>query len=409
MCPGPFDNGQDIVQDRLVDPNLFGLLLKFKDFLAGENGRGVRIRIGRAAAQDFALVGRVRVADTEAHQEPVELRLRERIRTVVFKRILRGEHHERPAQRICPAVDGDLSLIHRLQQRRLGFRGGAVDLVGEEKIREDGAGLEFEFVGVGVEDADAGHVRRKHVGGELEAVEATVDGAREGVGKCRFADAGNIFNQQVATRQKAGQAKANDFGFPAERRLQAGGEGLQAGSHCYSGRCFALCHFSYDNNEMPESPDGLRWLRRAITLATENVTSGRGGPFGAVITKGGEVVAEGVNLVTVSCDPTAHAEVTAIRHAAAALGRFDLSGCEIHTSCEPCPMCLGAILWARLDRVWYAASHREAAAAGFDDSLFYEQMVLAPEERIIPMRRGLAEEANGPFTAWARFSAKVRY
>ena len=156
---------------------------------------------------------------------------------------------------------------------------------------------------------------------------------------------------------------------------------------------------------MTDSP----WLRRAIAIATENVTSGTGGPFGAVITRGGELVAEGANLVTANCDPTAHAEVTAIRHAAAALNTHDLSGCEIHTSCEPCPMCLGAILWARLDRVWYAATQQQAAAAGFDDSLFYRQFTLPPDQRIIPFTHALDESANEPFLAWQQFSAKVLY
>ena len=160
---------------------------------------------------------------------------------------------------------------------------------------------------------------------------------------------------------------------------------------------------------MPTSPDPAHWLRRAIALAVENVNSGRGGPFGAVVTRGGELVAEGVNLVTASHDPTAHAEVTAIRRAAAALQSHDLSGCEIYTSCEPCPMCLGAILWARLDRVWFAADQQQAARAGFDDSLFYRQMCLPHADRIVPMSRACPEHANDPFDAWAAFSAKVRY
>lgn len=152
-----------------------------------------------------------------------------------------------------------------------------------------------------------------------------------------------------------------------------------------------------------------RWLEQAVELAVKNAASGRGGPFGAVIVCGDELVAEGTNLVTASCDPTAHAEVTAIRQAAEKLGRFELSGCEMYASCEPCPMCLGAILWARLDRVWYAATQAEAAAAGFDDSEFYRQVGLAPAERAMPMRRGLAERANAPFAAWAAFANKVSY
>jgi tRNA(Arg) A34 adenosine deaminase TadA len=160
---------------------------------------------------------------------------------------------------------------------------------------------------------------------------------------------------------------------------------------------------------MPSVPDPAPWLRRAIALATENATSGAGGPFGAVITRNGEPIAEGVNAVTATCDPTAHAEIVAIRRAGSALRDYDLSGCEIHTSCEPCPMCLGAILWARLDRVWYAATHRQASEAGFDDSLFYQQMTLPPDRRIIPMTRALHEASTEPFLAWRSFSAKVQY
>lgn len=159
---------------------------------------------------------------------------------------------------------------------------------------------------------------------------------------------------------------------------------------------------------MPDSPDTARWLHRAITLAVENVQNG-GGPFAAVIARGGELLADGVNSVTTTCDPTAHAEVTAIRRAAAKLQTHDLSGYEIFSSCEPCPMCLGAILWARLDRVWYAATRQQAAAAGFDDERFYAEIALAPERRTIPMRTGLTEAANDPFDAWLQFSAKVPY
>ena len=151
------------------------------------------------------------------------------------------------------------------------------------------------------------------------------------------------------------------------------------------------------------------WLSHAIAIATNNVTSGKGGPFGAVITRGGHLLAEGVNLVTSTCDPTAHAEVNAIRHAGAVLKTHDLSGCDIYTSCEPCPMCLGAILWARLDHVWYAATQQQAAAAGFDDSLFYRQLSLSPNQRIIPVAHEIIDSANEPFLAWQQFSAKVPY
>jgi len=160
---------------------------------------------------------------------------------------------------------------------------------------------------------------------------------------------------------------------------------------------------------MSVTPDTDAWLRRAVSLAVENVESGAGGPFGAVIVRKGELVAEGVNLVTTQCDPTAHAEVSAIRAAGAALRTHTLAGCEIYTSCEPCPMCLGAILWARLDRIYYAATQDQAAAAGFDDSLFYEQIGRAAGERIVPMVRGLPERADDPFRAWAAYASRVRY
>lgn len=160
---------------------------------------------------------------------------------------------------------------------------------------------------------------------------------------------------------------------------------------------------------MEEAQDHERWLRRAIDIAAANAAEGAGGPFGSVITRNGERVAEGVNQVTASADPTAHAEVVAIRLAAKVLGTHDLSGCDLYTSCEPCPMCLGAILWARIDRVWYAASKTQAASAGFDDALFYREIALAPAERELPMRRALAGESEAPFDAWRRFSAKVPY
>ncbi|HEU0122784.1 MAG TPA: nucleoside deaminase [Bryobacteraceae bacterium] len=159
---------------------------------------------------------------------------------------------------------------------------------------------------------------------------------------------------------------------------------------------------------MKDNQEVSRWLRHAIAIAVENVTKG-GGPFGAVIVRNGELVAEGVNLVTLTHDATAHAEVTAIRQAGMALGTHDLAGCDMYASCEPCPMCLGAILWARMDRIWYAASKEQAAEAGFDDSLFYEQLVLPPEKRIIPTERALEGESAAPFTAWGRFCGKIRY
>lgn len=144
---------------------------------------------------------------------------------------------------------------------------------------------------------------------------------------------------------------------------------------------------------------------RALRLAIENVAAG-GGPFGAVIVGVGGIVAEGVNRVTLDNDPTAHAEIVAIRAACAALGRFDLRGHAIYCSCEPCPMCLGAILWARLDRVVYAATREDAAAAGFDDAVFYRELAGA---RLLPRTRVDTPDALAPFEAWRAFENKRRY
>jgi guanine deaminase len=124
---------------------------------------------------------------------------------------------------------------------------------------------------------------------------------------------------------------------------------------------------------------------------------------------GGRIVAEGYNLVTSSSDPTAHAEIVAIRRACAALGRFDLRGHEVYTSCEPCPMCLAAIYWARLDRVHYANDRADAARIGFDDEALYRELTLPPEARAIPMVRRLPDEARAAFEAWAQDPSRVRY
>jgi guanine deaminase len=151
------------------------------------------------------------------------------------------------------------------------------------------------------------------------------------------------------------------------------------------------------------------FLRRAVELATDNVRLGRGGPFGAVIVRDGAIVAEGVNTVTPSNDPTAHAEVNAIRIACQTLGRFDLRGCMLYASCEPCPMCLGAIYWARLDALYYAATREDAAAAGFDDSLLYEEIPKLDEARRLMTRRLALAEALTPFEAWRRSASKTPY
>ena len=150
------------------------------------------------------------------------------------------------------------------------------------------------------------------------------------------------------------------------------------------------------------------FMREAIKLSLDNIDHD-GGPFGAVIVKDGKIIARGVNRVTASVDPTAHAEVNAIREAARVLGTFDLSGCEIYTSCEPCPMCLGAIYWAHLDKVYYGNTKADAKEIGFDDSFIYDELALPLEKRhlnVVPMMR---DEAIKAFEKWENKSDKIEY
>ncbi len=156
----------------------------------------------------------------------------------------------------------------------------------------------------------------------------------------------------------------------------------------------------------PPNPD---FLRRAIALATENVTSGVGGPFAAVIVRDGKIVGEGANSVTTTNDPTAHAEVNAIRAAAKALGTFKLDGCELYTSCEPCPMCLAAAYWARVDAVYYGASAADAARAGFDDAFLYVELRKDSRDRKLHSTQLLVNEAWASFAAWIASPDKVEY
>ncbi|WP_321480752.1 nucleoside deaminase [uncultured Bacteroides sp.] len=149
-------------------------------------------------------------------------------------------------------------------------------------------------------------------------------------------------------------------------------------------------------------------MRKAIELSKENIENG-GGPFGAVIAKDGKIIATGVNRVTASCDPTAHAEVSAIRSATKQLDTFDLSGYEIYTSCEPCPMCLGAIYWARLDKMYYANNKTDAKNIGFDDSFIYDELELKPSDRKLPSEVLLSNEAIKAFEAWAQKDDKIEY
>jgi tRNA(Arg) A34 adenosine deaminase TadA len=150
-------------------------------------------------------------------------------------------------------------------------------------------------------------------------------------------------------------------------------------------------------------------MARAIQLSIENVRSGRGGPFGSVIVQGGSVIAEGVNEVTLTNDPTAHAEVLAIRQACRKLGVFELKDCELYTSCEPCPMCLGAIYWARLSRVYFGAAAADASKSGFDDSFIYGEMAKALAQRKIPMMPMMREEALAAFQEWQAKPDKTSY
>src|SRR5271170_287812 len=148
-------------------------------------------------------------------------------------------------------------------------------------------------------------------------------------------------------------------------------------------------------------------MTRAIQLSIEGVQSGRGGPFGAVIVQEGKIIAEGSNEVTSTNDPTAHAEVIAIRRACEKLGAFELKDCEIYTSCEPCPMCLGAIYWARLSRIYFACAAADASKVGFDDSLIYRELAAPLTQRKIPMTQMMREEALAGFRAWAERPDKV--
>lgn len=150
-------------------------------------------------------------------------------------------------------------------------------------------------------------------------------------------------------------------------------------------------------------------MARAIELAIENARSGRGGPFGAIVVKDGAILAEGTNRVTSANDPTAHAEIVAIRAACAKLGVFQLNGFDLYASCEPCPMCLGAIYWAHPARVYFAGTAADASRVGFDDSLIYRELPLPPQHRSIPMVQMMREEALEAFRVWEEKPNKIPY
>jgi guanine deaminase len=151
------------------------------------------------------------------------------------------------------------------------------------------------------------------------------------------------------------------------------------------------------------------FMKRAIALALENVRSGNGGPFAALIANEDRVIAEGTNRVTSTNDPTAHAEVVVIREACRVLRDFQLTGCDLYTTCEPCPMCLGAIYWARPARIFYAATAADAADAGFDDAFIYDELKIMPAKRRIPMTQFLREDSLVIFSAWKRQENKTPY
>lgn len=152
-----------------------------------------------------------------------------------------------------------------------------------------------------------------------------------------------------------------------------------------------------------------KWLRQAISLSETHLDHGLGGPFGAIIVKQGQLIAEGFNQVTGTNDPTAHAEIVAIRQACQLLNTFDLSGCELYTSCEPCPMCLSAIYWARLEKVYYANTRQDAAQIGFDDAFIYQQVCLPIEQRSLEMQHIKEPNAAQAFKTWQALDDKTAY
>jgi guanine deaminase len=154
---------------------------------------------------------------------------------------------------------------------------------------------------------------------------------------------------------------------------------------------------------------GFYFMEQAVQLAVNNVLTGHGGPFGAIVVKDGKIIGIGQNKVTSANDPTAHAEVMAIRHACRTLNSFQLEGCEIYSSCEPCPMCIGAIYWARPKAVYYACTKEDAAKIGFDDQFIYDQLALPVEFRKIPMKRIFPYQGDLPFKMWQSTHNKVNY
>ncbi len=152
----------------------------------------------------------------------------------------------------------------------------------------------------------------------------------------------------------------------------------------------------------------IKFLMKAVELASQSIDHG-GGPFGAVITRSGDIISQASNSVVLNCDPTAHAEVLAIRQAAALLKTHDLTGCTLYTSCEPCPMCLGAIYWSGIGKVVYASSRADAAASGFNDDLIYKEIVLEPSDRKVEFVRIIDPEGDNVFRKWDQLENKIAY
>lgn len=160
---------------------------------------------------------------------------------------------------------------------------------------------------------------------------------------------------------------------------------------------------------MKTDPSLNHFMFEAIELSIRNVRDGKGGPFAAIVVKDGRVIARGTNLVTSTSDPTAHAEIVAIREACKALKSFQLDGCEIYTSCEPCPMCIGAIYWARPAKIYFGSTRQDAAKIGFDDSLIYNEITKSISKRKIPMIQCMREEALAAFREWQEKADKIAY
>jgi tRNA(Arg) A34 adenosine deaminase TadA len=160
---------------------------------------------------------------------------------------------------------------------------------------------------------------------------------------------------------------------------------------------------------MNAEPNDKKFLQQAVALAAENARTGKGGPFAALVVKDGQVIAAGTNLVTATNDPTAHAEITAIRNACKQLGSFQLDGCTLYASCEPCPMCLAAIYWARPKRLVFAADKQQAAAAGFDDAFIYKEIELPYNQRKLNTEQIVLQENNTPFEIWKETENKIEY